>query len=65
MTREFSEVLNIVNVEQRLLMLHLCPHVLTLRFTYADDDDDHQTGAVGLFGLINPKKPEISNSVFD
>ena len=45
-TREFSEnkVLNIVNVEQ--LRLHLLSHVVTLCFTYADDDDDLQTGPV-------------------
>ena len=46
-TREFSEdkVLNIVNVELWQLNLHLLPHVVTLCFTYADDDDDLQTSA--------------------
>ena len=43
-TKEFSEnkVLNIANVELLQLMLHLLPHVVTLCFTYADDDDDLQ-----------------------
>ena len=47
MTREFSEnkVRNIVNVELKQIRLHLLPHVVTLCFTYADDDDDLQTGA--------------------
>ena len=44
-TREFSEnnVFNIVNVEQK--QLKLLPHVVTLCFSCADDDDDLQTGA--------------------
>ena len=39
-----DKVLNIVNVELSQLKLHLLPHVVTLRFTYADDDNDLQTG---------------------
>ena len=46
-TREISEnkVLNIVNVELLQLRLHLLLHVVTLCFTYADDDGNLQTGA--------------------
>ena len=46
MTREFSEneVLIIVNVELKLLRLHLLQHVVTLCFAYVDDDDDLQIG---------------------
>ena len=46
-TREFSKnkVLNIVNVQLRQLRLHLLLHVVTLCFTYTNDDDDLQTGA--------------------
>ena len=44
-TKEFSKdkVLNIANVELLNLKLHLLLHVVTLCFTYADDDDDLQT----------------------
>ena len=45
--KQFSEnkMLNIVNVELSQLKLHLLLHVVTLCFTYADEDDDLQTGA--------------------
>ena len=45
-TREFSKnkVFNIVNVELWQLKIHLLLHVVTLCFTYANDDDDLQTG---------------------
>ena len=45
-TREFIEnkVLNIVDVELKQLKLYLLLHVVTLCFTYADDDDKLQTG---------------------
>ena len=45
--REFNEnkALNIVSLELRQLLLHLLPHGMTLCFTYADVDDDLQTGA--------------------
>ena len=43
--RELDEnkVLNIVDVELLQSKLHLLLHVVTLCFTYADDDDDFQT----------------------
>ena len=45
-TKVFSEnkVLNIAKIELLQLWLHLLPHVVTLYLTFADDDDDLQTG---------------------
>ena len=42
-TKEFSENKVLNNVELLQLKLHLLPHVVTLCFTYADDNDDLQT----------------------
>ena len=39
-----DNVLNIVEVELKQLKLHLLLHSVTLRFTYANDDNDLQTG---------------------
>ena len=64
-TKEFSEnkVLNIVNVELLQLRLHLLLHVVTLCYTYADDDDGLQTGAedgwVYIYIYIYRKKEEV------
>ena len=38
-------MLNIVSVERKQLRSHLLTHVVTLCFTYADDDDDLQTSS--------------------
>ena len=48
--REFSEnkVLNIVSVELKQLKVRLLPQGVTLCFTYADNDDDLQTGVEGI-----------------